>query len=88
MSLSVCLIPVICVYFYRILRGRIIELKNMCMFDFVVVVFIFGCCWVFVAVHGFSLVVLSRHYCLLGCAGSVQWLLLSWSTSSRGHQLQ
>ena len=65
--------------FYRILRGRIVELKNMCMFDgffFFQFVFIFGCCWVFVAVHGFSLVVVSRRYCMLGCVGSVQWLLL------------
>ena len=49
----------ICVCVYRILRGRIVELKNMCMFDgfFFQFVFIFGCCWVFVAVHGLSLVV-------------------------------
>ena len=45
--------------------------------------FIFGC-WVFVAVHGLSLVVASGGYSLLRGAGfSLWWLLLLWSTGSR-----
>ena len=41
-------------------------------------------CWVFVAMHGLSLVVASGGYSLLWCAGfSLQWLLLLWSTGSR-----
>ena len=38
----------------------------------------FGCvCWVFVAVHGLSLVAASRGYSSLRCAGfSLRWLLL------------
>ena len=44
----------------------------------------FGLCWVFVAVHGLSLVVASRGYSSLQCAGfSLRWLLLLWSTGSR-----
>ena len=40
--------------------------------------------WVFVAVHGLSLVAASGGYCLLRCVGcSLQWLLLLWSTGSR-----
>ena len=41
-------------------------------------------CWVFVAVHGLSLVVASRGYSSLRCGGfSLWWLLLLWSTGSR-----
>ena len=40
--------------------------------------------WVFVAVHGLSLVVASRGYSSLWCTGfSLQWLLLLHSTGSR-----
>ena len=40
--------------------------------------------WVFVAVHGLSLVVASRGYSSLWCAGfSLWWLLLLRSTGSR-----
>ena len=44
----------------------------------------FWLCWVFVAVHGLSLVVASRDYSSLQCVGSsLRWLLLLWSTGSR-----
>ena len=40
--------------------------------------------WVFVAVHGLSLVAVSVGYSLLWCSGfSLQWLPLLWSTGSR-----
>ena len=40
--------------------------------------------WVFVAVHGLSLVVVSGGYSLLWYTGfSLRWLLLSWSMGSR-----
>ena len=40
--------------------------------------------WVFVAVHGLSLVAVSGGYSLLRCVGfSLWWLLLLWSTGSR-----
>ena len=40
--------------------------------------------WVFVAVHGFSLVAGSRGCSSLWCTGfSLQWLLLLWSRGSR-----
>ena len=46
--------------------------------------FLFWLHWVFVAVHGLSLVAASRGYSLLWCAGfSLRWLLLLWSTGSR-----
>ena len=41
-------------------------------------------CWVFVAVHGFSLVVASGGYSSLRCTGfSLQWFLLLRSMGSR-----
>ena len=44
----------------------------------------FWLCWVFVAAHGLSLVVVSGSYSLLLCVGfSLQWLLLLRSTGSR-----
>ena len=44
----------------------------------------FWLCWVFVAVHGLSLVVVGRDYSSLWCAGfSLLWLLLLLSTGSR-----
>ena len=69
------------------LNWRICAYLMVFFFQFV---FIFGCCWVFVAVHGFSLVAVSRCYCMLGCVGSVQWLLLflgctSFSRCEVGH---
>ena len=46
--------------------------------------FYFWLLWVFVAMCGFSLVVASRGYFSLRCAGlSLPWLLLFWSTGSR-----
>ena len=46
--------------------------------------FIFGLCWVFVAVRGLSLVVASRAYSSLRCMGfSLQWLLLLRSMGCR-----
>ena len=40
--------------------------------------------WVFVAVHGLSLVAGSRGYSSLQCTGlSLRWRLLLWSTGSR-----
>ena len=44
----------------------------------------FWLCWVFVVVRRLSLVVASRGYSLLRCAGfSLQWLVLLQSTGSR-----
>ena len=44
----------------------------------------FWLCWVFVAVRGLSLVVVSRGYSSLQCRGfSLRWLLLLRSTGSR-----
>ena len=46
--------------------------------------FIFWLRWVFIAVHGLSLVAVSGGYSLLQCASfSLQWLLLLHSTGSR-----
>ena len=40
--------------------------------------------WVFIAVHGLSLVAVSGGYSLLRCVGfSLGWLLLLWSMGSR-----
>ena len=52
--------------------------------------FIFFCLhWVFVAVHGLCLAVVSRDYCLLWYKGfSLQRLLLLGSTASRARGLQ
>ena len=49
------------------------------------ILFIYFCLrWVFVAVRGFSLVVVSGGYSSLQCMGfSLRWLLLLWSTGSR-----
>ena len=44
----------------------------------------FWLCWVFVAVHGFFLVVASRGYSSLRCMGFLLWwLLLLWIMGSR-----
>ena len=54
------------------------------LFIFILFFFYFWLRWVFVAAHGLSLVVASRGYSSLQCAGfSLQWLLLSQSTGSR-----
>ena len=46
--------------------------------------FIYWLHWVFVAVHGLSLVAASGGYSSLQCAGfSLRWLLLLWRTGSR-----
>ena len=53
-------------------------LKNFYLFIY------FWLSWVFVAVHGLSLVAVSGGYSLLRCAVfSLQWLLLLQSTGSR-----
>ena len=56
-------------------------LKNFILFLFIY----FWLHWVFIAVHGLSVVVASRgYYYSLGCVGfSLQWLLLLQSTGSR-----
>ena len=44
----------------------------------------FGLCWVFITVHGLSLVAASEGYYSLQCAGfSLRWLLLLRSKGSR-----
>ena len=44
----------------------------------------FWLCWVFIAVHGLSLVAASGGYSSLRCVSfSLWWLLLLWSTGSR-----
>ena len=63
-------------------------LQHLLFFCFVLNLFIlfiyFWLHWVFVAVHGLSLVAASRGYSSLQCAGfSLQWLLLLWNTGSR-----
>ena len=51
---------------------------------FIYLFYYFGLCWVFIAVHGLSLVAASGVYSLLRCAGfSLWWLLLLQSTGSR-----
>ena len=51
---------------------------------FFIYLFYFWLCWVFLAVRGLSLVVASRGYSLLRCAGfSLRWPLLLWSMGSR-----
>ena len=55
-------------------------LKNFIYFIYVY----FWLCWVFVAVHGLSLVAVNGGYSSLRHVGfSLWWLLLLWSTSSR-----
>ena len=51
---------------------------------FFFLIYIFGLCWVFVAVRRLSLVAASGGYSLLQCTGfSLQWPLLLQSTGSR-----
>ena len=56
-------------------------------FFFLIILFIlfiyFWLCWIFVAVHRLSLVVVSGGYSLLWCMDfSLRWLLLLWSRGS------
>ena len=54
------------------------------MFFFLIYLIYFWLCWVFVVVHGLSLVAVSGGYSSLRCVGlSLRWLLLLWSTGSR-----
>ena len=54
------------------------------LYYFFLIIIIFWLRWVFVAVHGLSLVAASEGYSLLWCAGfSLWWLLLLRSTGSR-----
>ena len=51
--------------------------------------FNFWLCWIFVAVHGLSLVVLSEGYSRVVVRRFLaQWLFLFWSTRSGAHGLQ
>ena len=63
----------------------IYQLMDILFFFLIYFLFIyFWLHWIFVAVHGLSLVAASRGYSLLRCAGfSLQWLLLLQSTGSR-----
>ena len=45
-------------------------------FFFLIFIYLFGLCWVFIAAHGLSLVATSGGYSLLQCASSLRWLLL------------
>ena len=59
-----------------------------CYFFIITYLFYFWLCWVFVALHGLSLLAVSRGYSCLRCAGfSLRWLLV-WSTASRAPELQ
>ena len=54
------------------------------LFYFIIYLFIYWLCWVFVAACGLSLVAASGGYSLLQCVGfSLRWLLLLRSTGSR-----
>ena len=52
------------------------------------ILYLFRLCWVFVAVHGLSLVVVSVGYSSCTQASQLQWLLLFWSLGSRVRGLQ
>ena len=55
-----------------------------CFLNFLFISFYFWLCWVFIAVRGLSLVVVSGGYSLLLCTGFLlQWFLFSGSTGSR-----
>ena len=57
---------------------------NLTFFKKLILFIYFWLSWVFVAARGLSLVVASRGYSSLWCAGfSLRWLLLLWSTGSR-----
>ena len=67
-------------YVIGLLVGYIYIYFNKCIYVFIY----FWLSWVFVAMCGLSLVVASRGYSSLLCAGfSLQWLLLLQSTGSR-----
>ena len=59
--------------------------KGVYLYLFILNLFIyFWLHWAFIAVHGLSLVAVSRGYSLLRCAGfSLRWLLLLQSIGSR-----
>ena len=64
--------------------GKIVTTSIFLLFFKKINLFIYWLRWVFVAACGLSLVVLSRGYSLLRCAGfSLWWLLLLRSTGSR-----
>ena len=68
---------------------QLLDLLSHFLFSFsyflnLFICFYFWLCWVFAAACGLSLVVVSRGYSLLRCAGfSWRWLLLLWSTGSK-----
>ena len=51
---------------------------------FILFIYYFWLCWVFIVAHELSLVAASGGYSSLRCAGfSLRWLLLLWSMGSR-----
>ena len=56
----------------------------MLLFVFKALFIYFWLCFIFVSLHGLSLVVVSRGHSLVWCTSfSLQWFLLFWSTGSR-----
>ena len=83
--------PGICSCFYKLTYHLVVQdffiSKPSCHFFFFFLINLyiyFWLCWVFIAVHGLSLVEVSRGYSSLWCTGfSLWWLLLLWSTGSK-----
>ena len=67
---------------YRVLSRVPCAIQQVLISQLLVLIY-FWLHWVFVAVRGRSLVVASRGYSLLWCAGFSLWWLLLWSTGSR-----
>ena len=66
--------------------NKITEPQQASFYFFLIlfIYFYFWLCWVFIAVHGLSLVVVSGGYSSLRCMGfSLRWLLLLWRMGSR-----
>ena len=69
---------------FQLKRLSIYLKKNFFLILFICLFLNFWLCWVFAAACELSLVVASRGYSSLWCAGfSLWWLLLLWSTDSR-----
>ena len=72
--------------FFQLIRFLVYDLALLCHYilTFVLFLFFFWLRWIFVAVHGLSLVPASGGYSSLWCVGfSLQWLLLLQSMVSR-----
>ena len=72
--------------FFQLIRFLVYDLALLCHYilTFVLFLFFFWLRWIFVAVHGLSLVPASGGYSSLWCVGfSLQWLLLLQSMGSR-----